>query len=178
MGSVFPPRKSPRAACQRLSAAMAAVSVRRMRGPSDTGTLYGRDVRRVLSFAEKPPSGPTNMAHEASGAARRASRAGAPPASSQNMSRRDGGHLSKTASSGAGGRTVGTSIRPHCSAASTAWARKRSRLIRLLWLCCVETGQISDTPNSHAFSINIAERAGLIGVNISTGPVAAFCVRV
>src|SRR5690606_9496229 len=55
-------RQSPSAACHSASAATAAVSARRTRGPRLTATVCGSDRRRSDSSAEKPPSGPIRIA--------------------------------------------------------------------------------------------------------------------
>ena len=62
-GACLPYRsQSPTAACQRVRAATAAVSARRIRGPSDTAVVQGRARNRARSSGENPPSGPISMA--------------------------------------------------------------------------------------------------------------------
>ena len=55
--------QSPSADCQRVSAATAAVSALRMRGPRLIRVTNGRPDSRLRSASEKPPSGPIRIAH-------------------------------------------------------------------------------------------------------------------
>ena len=63
-------RQSPTSACQQASAARAAVSARRMRGPSPTAVTSFMRRSAASSAGAKPPSGPTTIAHGAARAAR------------------------------------------------------------------------------------------------------------
>ncbi len=63
--------------------------------------------------------------------------------------------------------TSGTKVARHCSAASTAWACRRSCRMRseLVWRVC--TGRMRRTPSSTAFSTMKSVRAFLIGAKTS-----------
>ena len=54
--------QSPRVDCHSVSAATAAVSARRMRGPRRTGWAQAIARSRARSASEKPPSGPIRIA--------------------------------------------------------------------------------------------------------------------
>ena len=62
-------------------------------------------------------------------------------------------------------RPRGTNVPPHCSAASTAWACRRSCRIRSELVNSVWTGMIRAAPISAAFSTMKSVRAFLIGAN-------------
>ena len=72
-------------------------------------------------------------------------------ASSQKISLRFGSHAESKASSFSGSPTVGTRSTPHCSAASMALARMRSRFTRAAMVRRVSTGCRCATPISVAF---------------------------
>ena len=151
---------------------MAAVSARRMRGPRETAVVKGRDRSRSPSSGEKPPSGPINIAHGPSPAPRRAVTAGAPPVSSQNISRRPGlgpaSQLSSRASSLTGSSMTGTSSRPVCSAASSAMASSRSRRMRSALVRWVTTSRTRRAPSSAAFSTMVSTRGFFTTATISS----------
>ena len=82
-------RQSPSAAWTRASAATAAVSARRIRGPSGSAVTNGRERRIWRSSAEKPPSGPISTASGDGASADRIDRGSAPASpSSQKTIRR------------------------------------------------------------------------------------------
>ena len=124
--------QSPRMACQRTIAAIAAVSARKMRGPKETGTTFAVERSRARSSGENPPSGPINTAHAPRGDKRRPplhacgvadkrssadpalpcsppqSWPGSSPASSQNIRVRSLGQVSSSASNFCGPAMAGT----------------------------------------------------------------------
>src|SRR5690349_19264328 len=71
--------QSPTTAMNAARAASAAVSARRMRGPSEIGTELAPARMSSRSSSAKPPSGPTTIS---AGPAVKAEAAGSPPASS------------------------------------------------------------------------------------------------
>ena len=140
---------------------MAAVSARRMRGPSDTGITNGSDRRRSRSSGAKPPSGPIKMAAGADVPARASIMPFASPPSSQKISRRSGSQPSRILSSFIGSSMTGTSSRPVCSAASMAMASRRpsltkSTLVRRVWV-----SRTRRAPSSAAFSTMVSTRPRL-----------------
>ena len=124
-------RQSPSRALTSASAATAAVSARMIRGPRDSAVTNGL----AISMSRSPRQSrlPVRSARRAARArSRRAPATGSLMAasSSQKMSVRAASHSASAFSSGTGSLTSGTRSTPHCSAASMALARIRSRLTR------------------------------------------------
>src|SRR5215468_5756048 len=150
----------PRSA-YRQSPSTAPTSARAARGGGGGGgsrTAFGNFRSAARSSGAKPPSGPTSTA---SGGACpwRVCRACASAAtgsftsavSSQNTSRRSGSSSAIIRSRLSGARISGSVRMPHCSAASIAFARMRSRLTRATWAWRVRTGCSREAPISTAF---------------------------
>ena len=139
-------RKSPATDCQIASAARAAVSARRMRGPSVTGVTKGSARNISRSAGSKPPSGPVRMAAGPS------CRARLPPAAWRRRPR----HKNKAAALSARTPAIfpaprsrgfpARSAAPDCSAASMALAAMRSLLMRLTMVRRVKTGCSTPRP--------------------------------
>src|SRR5579883_136582 len=124
-------RQSPASAWKAANAASAAVSARSSRGPRPTAHTKGSFLRPSSSASVKPPSGPVSTAHNPGGDPGSTSPMGGDaPLSSHSSNRRFAGQLARSRSSGSASRSSGTLSRLVCSAASTAWARRRSRLTR------------------------------------------------
>jgi hypothetical protein len=144
--------QSPIVACTRASAATAAVSARRMRGPSGIAVTKGSARSRRRSSSEKPPSGPISRPSLLSVMARRAGRGLLmAESSSQKISRRCLSHPASSGSSFRTASTSGTARIPHCSAASTALAWSRSMPGLATCVCWVMTGTSRPAPISTAF---------------------------
>ena len=122
-----------------------------MRGPRLAATALGTARMAMRSSAVKPPSGPMRIAAGAGTRGQRLAR-GSPPASSAKMRARPAGQSRSSAARLTGSSTVGSAVRPHCSAASTIWARRRSRLSLSTMVRRVTTGTSRATPSSQAFS--------------------------
>src|SRR5690606_21478053 len=106
--------QSPAMAIHAAVAAMAAVSPRRMRGPSEIGRACGSARTAARSASSKPPSGPTSSA-AGPGLAAKAAAAGSPPSSSAKNSMRSAGQPRSSASSFTGSASSGSAVRTHCS---------------------------------------------------------------
>ena len=131
---------------------MAAVSARMMRGPSEMGTAEASARMRSRSASAKPPSGPMSTETGPRGTACRAAIGSATAAdSSQKISGRPAGQASSTLFSGRNASMAEMRKMPHCSAASMALARMRSRFTRSAMVCRVSTGDNRATPISTAF---------------------------
>ena len=130
-------RQSPSTAFTRARAATAAVSARRMRGPSEMRVTNGwRQQRRARPRRSRPRVRSARPADPAAGGQRR-DRVGA--AALPRRRRRacaSASQAASTRSSFRGSPTSGMRRMPHCSAASMALARMRSRLTRSrpVWL--------------------------------------------
>jgi hypothetical protein len=66
-----------------------------------------------------------------------------------------------------GSSSAGTDSRPHCSAASIAWARSRAVRTRSAWVWRVISGTMRRQPSSVAFSTMKSVRAFFTGAKAS-----------
>src|SRR6185437_9711555 len=109
-------RQSPKCAWMSASAATAAVSARRMRGPRLSRNTRGRRPICARSSSSKPPSGPISSPTPGAGGAAASAASGLATAasSSQNTNRWSAGHCASAADNGCGANTSGRQRIPHC----------------------------------------------------------------
>ena len=155
------------------SAAIAAVSALRMRGPRPTRRTNTARASASSSARAKPPSGPARIASGKLAPASAAAIGAPPPVSSATTSMRPAGQPARSSPSVAGAATSGTDSRSHCSAASVAMEASRSTFTRSIAVWRVNTGTSREAPSSVAFSTIASRRARLIGAKHSQGPSSA-----
>ena len=135
------------------SAATAAVSARKMRGPRLKRNMRGVLRIAARSSSSKPPSGPISKPTPPSAPTRARSSSGLvwSASSSQKTSSRRAGQRTSALSSVSRGAISGVQMIPHCSQASMALARRRSKLTRATCVRRVRTGLKRHAPISIAF---------------------------
>ena len=141
--------------CAAASAASAAVSARKIRGPKLAG-IHPPDSIADSSSAVNPDSGPhkkTTSVFPAPIPTPSSADSSEPPARGDSKIRRESGNgRDRNSRRFTGSPTVGTRARPHCSQAAIASRRARSAENFAAAVFAVSSGTISSAPNSVIFS--------------------------
>ena len=142
--------------CAAASAASAAVSARKIRGPKLAG-IHPPDSIADSSSAVNPDSGPhkktTSVFSTPTPSSAVSADSSESPARGDSKIRRESGNgRDRNSRRFTGSPTVGTRARPHCSQAAIASRRARSAENFAAAVFAVSSGTISSAPNSVIFS--------------------------